>query len=70
MATTYIDDLKTARDALSAALAAARAVPDYNLDGQAFQRSKFISDLVKDIAALTELIARQEPYQVETRSVF
>lgn len=62
----YLDDLKTARDTLAAALATNAGRPNYTIDGETFD----FGELVDRLAKLDQAIASaQGPVEVETQGI-
>ncbi len=59
---TALEDLKTARDTLAAALKDSAGKPNYSVDGQSVSWGELFDRLQK----LNERIAEMEPFEVET----
>jgi len=59
---TALDDLKSARDTLAAALKDNAGKPNYSVDGQSVSWGEMFDRLQK----LNERIAEMEPFEVET----
>ncbi len=64
---TYLDNLKTRRDAIAAELAAGQTgdgqkftQPSINIDGETMDTDKYVQRLYDELERLEKLIARQE----------
>ena len=62
----YLDSLKAARDDAAARLAEALAAPkpSYSIHGQSVSWTEYQKMLAEQIAILSDLIARGEPFEI------